>query len=741
MGSYATIGSASPTSANTAEWFLLYRCGATTAQSVVLSSCFGDYGTCPKTAAEGVAQLFDGPLSTTTPAPGEVVTATGTGCFYPLGGAVLLDGTTGLGGDSTAPAPDGSFAIPLTVPAATAPGTRPDGAARLRDRRADDPVQDALAHRGLAHPHHRDPHHRDPHDRAATGRAGLGHAAVHRLSPGPSPAPPRPSRPSRPARRSPVTTAGAARAPDHPRRSVPGRRRRAGPGRSDSEGAMRKDGGRMSWKSRGILLGRCLLAGGCIAASLPPWGWWPLAFVGIALLDRLIAGQSWKARFRRTWLVAAAWLYPGMLWIWDLTAPGYLIAGAFYAGYFAVAGALCPPGRSRWLALPGLMLLAEVARWSFPFGGVPLATLAMSQAEAPLAQTARLLGSYLVVVLVVAGGVALSAAWEHRWRVAGGILAGLVALWAVALVAPRGHDTAPLRIAIVQGGGPQRTRAVDTDAHAVFERHLQASEQIQGPVDLVVWPENVVSLDGRLDGSPEDAALSDLARRLHTTLVVGVTENVDDHHFLNAAVVYEPDGSRGDRYDKVRTVPFGEYVPLRSLIERVAGANSGLPERDAVPGTGPAVLHTPVGTLGTVISWEVFFDGRARDAISHGGEVLLNPTNGSSYWLTIVQSQQVASSRLRAIETGRWTLQAAPTGFSAIVTPEGRVTQRTGVSEQAVLSQTITERHGQTLATIVGPWPVLGLSLLAIGGGWWLERRSTSPPDTLPDAATSADSE
>jgi len=75
----------------------------------------------------------------------------------------------------------------------------------------------------------------------------------------------------------------------------------------------------MPWPSRLLLFGRCLLAGLCIAASVPPWGWWPLAFVGIALLDRLIADQPWKRRFRRTWLVAAAWLFPALFWIWDLT--------------------------------------------------------------------------------------------------------------------------------------------------------------------------------------------------------------------------------------------------------------------------------------------------------------------------------------------------------------------------------------------------------------------------------------
>jgi apolipoprotein N-acyltransferase len=492
---------------------------------------------------------------------------------------------------------------------------------------------------------------------------------------------------------------------------------------------------------RGLLvLGRCVLAGLCIAASIPPWGWWPLAFVGIALADRLIAGHGWARRFRRMWLVAVAWLVPGMIWMWDFTAPGYLFAVAFFAAFFGVAAALCPPGRARWIALPALTTLAEMARWRFPFGGEPLATLAMSQADAPLGQTARLAGSYLLVALVVLGGIALSAAWERDWKVSGGIVVGLVVVGLIAGVAPRGRDVSHLRIAVVQGGGPQHTRAADTDNWAVFQREVKATEMIKGPVDLVLWPEDVVGLEGTLDQNPHyKDEISRLARQLHTTMVVGVTEDVSPTHFRNAAVVFNPDGSVGDRFDKVRRVPFGEYVPFRSLIEKLAGANSGLPDRDAIAGTKPAVLHTQVGTLGVVISWEVFFADRAREAISHGGSVLLNPTNGSSYWLDVLQSQQLASSRLRAIETGRWALQSAPTGFSAIVTPEGRVTQRLGISRQGVLTQTIAERQGQTWATDVGPWPALVASLVAVGVAWALtirRRRAATDPAADSDSGS-----
>ncbi|MCU0311492.1 MAG: apolipoprotein N-acyltransferase [Acidimicrobiales bacterium] len=480
----------------------------------------------------------------------------------------------------------------------------------------------------------------------------------------------------------------------------------------------------VSERVRGAVL--ALVAGLALAASVPPWGWWPLAFVGVALWDRALAGRPARSRAARSFLLGVTWLAPALLWMWDLTAPGYVIAVVWFAAYVAVAG-LSVPGsaadpRARWLALPGALVLCEAARWSFPFEGVPLATTAMSQADAPLAQVARI-GSAIGVVLVVGiGGVALSAASSRRWWVAGGALAVVLVLWGSSLVAPRGADVADLDVAVVQGGGPQGTRASDTDADEVFDRHMAASQTIDGPVDLVLWPENVVTLDQPLATTREHRELAALARRLDTTIVVGVTEDLDDERFTNYAVVYGPDGEVGDRYDKVLRVPFGEYVPFRGLVEPFAGS-SGLSARDAVVGTTPAVLRTDVGSFGVAISWEVFFTGRVREGVREGGEAVLNPTNGSSYWLTQVQTQQVASSRLRAIETGRWVLQAAPTGFSAVVEPDGGLVARTGVSEPAVLREVITRRDGLTIATRIGPWPIVALAALMVAGGWILAWR------------------
>jgi apolipoprotein N-acyltransferase len=128
------------------------------------------------------------------------------------------------------------------------------------------------------------------------------------------------------------------------------------------------------------------------------------------------------------------------------------------------------------------------------------------------------------------------------------------------------------------------------------------------------------------------------------------------------------------------------------------------------------VLDVPgaVGRTSVAISWEVFFSDRVREGVRDGGRIVLNPTNGSSFTGTIVQTQQVASSRLRAIESGRWVLQVAPTGFSAVVDDHGRVLARTAVSERRVLQQRVRLREGLTWFATVGLAPALGLAAMSL---------------------------
>ncbi|MCY4273715.1 MAG: apolipoprotein N-acyltransferase, partial [bacterium] len=332
-------------------------------------------------------------------------------------------------------------------------------------------------------------------------------------------------------------------------------------------------------------------AGGLVALSMPPWGWWPLALVGLLALERLIAEQPLWARAWRGFGFGAGWLLPATFWMVDFTLPGFLTVVAVFSVLYGVVGAACPPGRSRWAALPGLFVVAAAIRWRWPFGGVPLATLPMSQIDTPWATTVRVLGPLLLVGVSAAIAMALAAALDRRWRAALGVAAVVLGFWGWAALAPHGTTAGAIDVAVVQGGGPQRTRAVDTDPGVVFERHLEASGLVQQPVDLVVWPEDVVDVNGLFLDSEKQRRLSELAIGLGATVVAGVVEDVSDTEAANFAAVFAPDGTLVDRYDKVRLVPFGEYVPLRSLIEPLAP--DYLPARDMRPGDAPAVLDTP----------------------------------------------------------------------------------------------------------------------------------------------------
>lgn len=469
------------------------------------------------------------------------------------------------------------------------------------------------------------------------------------------------------------------------------------------------------------------VAGGLLVAlSMPPWGLWPLAIVGVALFEWSL-GERPTARQRaaRGWLFAAAWMYLAMCWMWFLTIPGYLLAAALFAGLHALAALVAPPGRWRVVGRPLAHTLAEAVRCSLPFGGVPLASLPVGQAAGPLARIVAVGGVVLLTWAVFQIGFALAgpspvvpSLARSRGVTATPVWHGAIGVAVVAiiwLVAPLAHASvddsgASLTIAAVQGGGEQGTRAIHTSSRAVTERHLAATRTIDpGEIDLVVWPENVIDVP-EFTSSREFAEVTAEAARLGVPVVVGVTEDsADGTAFLNAQVVVTPDGRASGRYEKVRRVPFGEYMPLRGVLAAI-GAPTDLVPRDAVAGTGPAVVDLPDGTrLAVVISWEVFFGGRANEGVERGGSIIVNPTNGSSYTWTVLQSQQIASSRLRALEQSRWVVQVAPTGFSAFVSPNGTVHDRTGVSEQQVIVRSVQPRSGRTWYSYLGdgPWIVV----------------------------------
>ncbi len=486
-------------------------------------------------------------------------------------------------------------------------------------------------------------------------------------------------------------------------------------------------------------LAGCVGGGLLVASAMPPWGFWPLAFVGIACFDLALGDEP--VRSRRAWAGLAfglPWMLVGMAWMWFLTAPGYLVTSLLFAALHAAAAAAAPIGPWRVLGRPAAHTLAEIVRMLVPFGGVPLATLGISQAGGPLLVVVRVGGVILLTWLVfqVAIGIAtpvhrLIASRSGRaparpfvrplelWGPAAGVIVVLIAF-----VAPAGtdRDIDPLTIAAVQGGGDQGTSALNVPSSRVTQAHLDATATIEpdDDLDLVVWPENGIDVDGI--AFADSQALADIAAeaaRLGVPFAIGVTVDSEfsshprEDSFVNAQLVVTPEGDVTSGYEKVRIVPFGEYVPLRGVLEALGAPLDQIPS-DATRGRDPAVITLPDGTrLGVMISWEVFFGDRGRAGAE--SDILINPTNGASYTGTIVQTQQVASSRLRAMETGRWVVQVSPTGFSAFVSPDGDVFQRTDVSERRVITMDVPLRSGSTWYTTLGdaPWVAIVLVLTA----------------------------
>jgi len=481
-----------------------------------------------------------------------------------------------------------------------------------------------------------------------------------------------------------------------------------------------------------------LTAGLLLALSVPPFGFWPLGFLGAALLYWRLAGLGLRARVLGGWTSGLGCFVPGLWWAAAFNWYGAVILIALEALFMAAAAAVVPPRRRRVPAFAAAFTLLEALRMSWPFGGLPLGGVALGQAGGPGLDAARLGGPFLLEGLVWLGGAGMGAAgmvaaswWEAaRGRkdgpglggrttgaalVAGALVLTIALPLAGALSPAGGAPTGHLRVALVQGGGRRGTSALEVPPVHVLAAQLDASRRLEGrrdPPSLVVWPEDVVAVGRRLAGTPQAAMMASLARTLEATVVAGVTEDVSSSAFRNEAVVWAPSGRVVGVYEKVHRVPFGEYVPDRAFFAHFADL-SAVP-LDAIPGHASGELTTPAAPIGVMLSYEVFFATRGRSAVRAGARLLVVPTNTTSYATSQVPTMEVAADRIQAVTEGRTLLQAAPTGYSTVVTAAGRILQRSVLGRRAVLQATVGLRDGRTVYEEVGDLPVLGLSGLAL---------------------------
>lgn len=222
-----------------------------------------------------------------------------------------------------------------------------------------------------------------------------------------------------------------------------------------------------------------------------------------------------------------------------------------------------------------------------------------------------------------------------------------------------------------------------------------------------------------------------------------MTTPVGATRFANEIVAWGPSGRVIGSVEKVHPVPFGEYVPWRSFFSRLASLTA-VP-RDVIVGDNDGELTTPTGRVAVLNSFETFFASRARSGVRAGGELLVVATNTASYSTDVIPAAELAAARLQAIAEGRELVQAATTGYSGVIGPNGTVTRQSGLGTPDLLRVTAGLRTGATLYERFGDLPALIGAALVLAWGWarWYtdparrsalgERRHRRPPAPPPE--------
>jgi apolipoprotein N-acyltransferase len=322
--------------------------------------------------------------------------------------------------------------------------------------------------------------------------------------------------------------------------------------------------------------------------------------------------------------------------------------------------------------------------------------------------------SFLVVGVNVALAVLLSVR-ESRVPAVAGLLATATATSAAWVWSPRPDVDGRVRIAVVQPG------IVDGTGSGArrFDREEQLTRELAGQdVDLVVWGESSVGFDlaQRPDLADRIAALSRLVK---ADVLVNVDARRSDRPGIyKSSVLIGPNGPTGDRYDKMRLVPFGEYIPARSVLGWATSVGKAAAE-DRRRGTEQVVMNVGHGLrVGPMVCFETAFPDMSRHLAKDGAEVLLAQSSTSTFQRSWAPEQHASLAALRAAETGRPMVHATLTGVSAVYGPDGeRIGTWLGTDRSGSAVYDVPLAHGVTPYVRYGDWPVHGalLILAALG--------------------------
>jgi apolipoprotein N-acyltransferase len=422
-----------------------------------------------------------------------------------------------------------------------------------------------------------------------------------------------------------------------------------------------------------------LVVGAVPALAFPAPSWWWLAWFGVVPLLLVVRASAtrWDASVRAVCGVGG-FVLANQYWLVSSIGPLLVVLafglGALWLpwGWLAHRLLSAPVTMGRTVAaivvLPAAWVAAEVVRSWPPLGG-PWASLGASQWSQPVTLASASLGGVLLTsFLLVAANTAIVGVILLR-DVLGRLVALVCAVTCVAvgpawyLLGPGPSGGPTMRVALVQPGD-----IADSDAREAASEALTAT--LTGRrLDLVVWGESSVAHD--LMSHPEVLArLSELSRRVGADLLVNVDARTPNGGISKSAVLVGEHGSLGS-YQKLRLVPFGEYVPLRPLFGWITRYSKAAAE-DRRRGTGPVLLHAGSPHIGPLISYEATFSDLARREAQLGAELLVYQSSTSSFQGSWAQPQLASQPAVRAVEVGRPAVHVGLSGDSSAFDSHGR---------------------------------------------------------------------
>ena len=454
----------------------------------------------------------------------------------------------------------------------------------------------------------------------------------------------------------------------------------------------------------------------------------PVAVAGFVLTTR---GQSLRRAFVVGLCFGASFYLTHIFWMRAVGIPAWLALSLLETLFYGVTGslsALLQRHRLWPLWFAAAWTAVEVWRSGWPLGGMPWGRLAFGVVDTPAAEALPYAGAVGVSFLLALLGALLAwlVAGPGNRRTAAAGLVALLGLFAVPALLPwTAHADGHLTVAAVQGDVPGNGDDILYDFRQVTQNHVDATIDLARQVDdgtaqrpdLVVWPENSTAVDPFNDAQT-NAAIRAASSAIGVPILVGAIVDGRDRQVLNQGIVWDPQTGAGDRYTKWHPVPFGEYIPLRSVFTRYNFFDR-LREvgRDMLSGTRREPLDVHGVKVADAICFDIAYDDGLTAQLRNGAQLLVVQSSQATFIHTDQTDQQFAITRLRAMETGRWVAVATTNGISGLIAPDGQVIDTADKRTRAVLVGQLGLTSQLTPAIRIGQWTgrvASGLTVLGV---------------------------